>query len=45
MPKINFIGKKFGRWTIIDAAPSRNNGKTIYWLCKCECGTVREVRQ
>lgn len=45
MPKINLIGEKFGRWTVIDTAPSRNNGQTTYWLCKCECGTIREVRQ
>ena len=37
------IGEKFNRWTIIDTAPSRNNSK--YWLCRCDCGTVKEVCQ
>lgn len=44
MAKINLIGQKFGRWTVIDTAPSRNNGKTTYWLCQCDCGTIKEVR-
>lgn len=45
MTKENLIGQKFGRWKVIDEAPSRNNNHTIYWLCQCECGTIREVRQ
>ena len=32
------IGKKFNRWEVIG-----NTGKG-YWLCKCECGTIRGVR-
>lgn len=35
------INKKFNRWTVISEAPSRNKKK--YWLCKCDCGTIREV--
>lgn len=35
------IGQKFNRWTVIGEAPSRNRKK--YWLCQCECGTIREV--
>lgn len=41
MEKQNLIGKKFGRWTIIDYAD--NIGKNPAWLCKCECGTIRKV--
>ena len=33
MAKENLIGQKFGRWKVIDEAPSRNNNHTIYWLC------------
>src|SRR5882724_6599856 len=33
-------GMKFGRWTTI----SRNYVPTrVKWLCRCECGIVREV--
>lgn len=35
------IGKKFGRWTVIEKSYSKNN--TIYWLCQCECGEVRKI--
>lgn len=37
------IGEKFGRWTVIAGAESRNS--SIYCLCECECGTTREVMQ
>lgn len=32
------IGDRFGRWTVIGEAK-----KKYYSLCKCDCGTVREV--
>ena len=35
------IGKKFNRWIVIEEAPSRNGNK--YWLCQCDCGTIRAV--
>ena len=41
MSKIS-IGQRFGRWEVIGAALPRN-GKP-YWLCRCDCGTEREVR-
>lgn len=36
------IEATFTRWTIIGVAPSRARCRMA--LCKCECGTVREVR-
>ena len=43
MPKaLNLIGKKFGKLTVLEKAPSRN-GKT-YWVCQCECGNIKEVQ-
>jgi len=36
------IGMKFGRWTVLakgDKSPSR----TWRWLCKCDCGTQKQV--
>lgn len=45
--KENLVHQKFGRWTVIDEAPTRvsASGKTrsIMWKCKCECGTVKDV--
>jgi hypothetical protein len=40
--KIDRIGERFNRLTVIGSALSRN-GRT-YWLCKCDCGTIKEVR-
>ena len=40
--KENLIGKTFNRLTVIKEAPSKN--KKTYWICKCECGNIIEVR-
>lgn len=37
----NEIGKKYGKWTVIERASSL--GKRARWLCECECGTRAEV--
>lgn len=43
----NLIGKKFNRWTVIKRAPSilepRGKYATV-WTCKCDCGTIRDIR-
>lgn len=41
MNKINMIGWKCGKLTVIDALPRKN--KHTYWKCQCECGTETEV--
>lgn len=38
---IDLTGKVFGRWTVIQYAGYKR-GAT--WLCRCECGTMKEVR-
>lgn len=38
---IDITGKRFGKWTVVDRAPSR--GDHSYWNCICECGTKIEV--
>ncbi len=42
------IGQRFGRLLVIDYAPSRTFPKCgqthRFWLCKCDCGTITEVR-
>lgn len=37
----NLLGKKFGRWTVLSRAKNRY-GNAV-WLCRCDCGTIREV--
>lgn len=34
-------GEKFGRWKVLEPAPSKN-GATMY-KCQCKCGTVKDV--
>lgn len=38
-------GTKIGRWTFIKSAKYEDRKTYIYesWLCKCDCGTEREV--
>ena len=43
MPKaLDLTNKKFGKLTAIKKLPSKK-GKT-YWLCRCDCGTEKEVQ-
>lgn len=45
--RIDRIGEVIGRLTIIDIAPDRfdKRGKPRqYWVCRCECGAVKEIR-
>ncbi len=34
-------GKVFGRWTVVGFSKVWND--RVYWKCRCECGTVRDV--
>ena len=43
MPKpLDLTNERFGKLVAIEKAPSRS-GKT-YWLCKCDCGTLKEIQ-
>lgn len=39
---IDLTGQKFGRWTALERVIKPDN-KNTYWLCQCECGTIKEV--
>ena len=39
---IDLTGQKFGRLTVIKRA--ENKGRSVCWLCKCECGNSHIVR-
>lgn len=39
--KQNLIGKKFGRLTIIKYSYTKK--RKIYWICKCDCGTIKSI--
>ena len=40
--RYDLSGKKFGKWTVLEKSDVRNG--IIYWLCRCDCGTIKEVR-
>jgi hypothetical protein len=35
---IDETGHRYGRWLVLGEAPRKPNN-TIYWLCRCDCGT------
>lgn len=39
----DLTGQKFGRWLVLHQAEHKKQGATL-WLCRCECGTEKEVR-
>ena len=37
-------GKRFGRWVVLDLDEKLTKEKRdTYWICKCDCGTVKSV--
>lgn len=38
---VDITGRKFGRFTVIEYAETKN--KKARWLCRCDCGTERVV--
>lgn len=41
----DIAGKRFGRLTAIYLDNSRCNSHGKYWICRCDCGTLRSVSQ
>ena len=40
--KIEMVGKRFGRWTVLAEADKNKSGHYM-WLCRCDCGTETAV--
>lgn len=38
----DITGKKYGSLTVIERA--KNHGHDTYWLCRCDCGNLRECQ-
>jgi hypothetical protein len=38
----DLTGKRFGNYTVL-RFDKRNKSGIIYWLCQCECGTIKSV--
>lgn len=41
--KLDLLGKKFGRWTVISEDPNRDNWGNVFWNCICDCGLKGRV--
>lgn len=43
----DYVGRKFGRWTVLKRAPDRvsktGKSRSTMWLCRCDCGTEKVV--
>lgn len=39
---IDLTGEKFNRWTVIERAFKNNKYNKPLWICKCDCGTIKE---
>ena len=47
---MKLVGKKFGRWTVLELDEESNTPKNKkdgcrIWVCQCECGTIKSVFQ
>ena len=38
---IDLIGQKFGYWNVLERDLSKKGA--AYWICQCQCGTIRSV--
>lgn len=44
MEKIkNEIGKKFGKLTVIEQSNKKTKSGSVFWVCKCDCGNIKEI--
>ena len=39
----DLVGEKFGRLTVLEKDNSKK-GRKAYWICKCDCGTIKSIR-
>ena len=40
---INMVGKRFNMWEVLESVEAVSRSGKKYWVCKCDCGTVRAV--
>ena len=41
---VNLIGKRFGKLVVVAKANKTDKNKNQYWVCKCDCGNLKEIR-
>lgn len=43
MARIDLTNQKFGKWTVIKSVGRLGTGGNLYWECKCDCGTIKNI--
>ena len=41
---IDMTGQKINHWTVLSLSKKEHNSNIKYWVCECDCGTIKEVR-
>ena len=39
--RVDLAGRRFGRWLVVELCPGK--GPVTRWICRCDCGEVRDV--
>jgi hypothetical protein len=39
----NELGKRYGKWLVLEQAPADKNKCERFWKCRCDCGTEKYV--
>lgn len=42
--KVNILGQKFGRLTVVGECEERTKQGQLMYKCKCECGNIKNIR-
>lgn len=42
---IDITGQKFGRWTALYLVDTPEGATGRHWMCRCDCGTIKVIRQ
>lgn len=41
---IDLTGQRFGLLTVLSKSNKKSANGSIYWLCQCDCGTIKEIQ-
>ena len=45
MTKRDYSNAVFGKWSVLQKSEKTDTRNRVFWLCKCQCGTIRSIRQ
>ena len=41
--QVSLAGQRFGRWFVLCRSPREHPGGKAVWICRCDCGSIRDV--